>query len=186
MQRWMWWIGCVACLLGLAWFSLPVPEVVEVYQTRPPAWTVRVSRPAFLRAGEGSSFTLEMRPPQDLIPADQSVRARLELAGLVDAASQEVGEAILPVGSASFNWLVRADAPREYEGRLWVYAGVVPVLLNVRPVMLEVRGPALALLWALRVALAAGAFMAGWAAGRGRAPGLPKAGWLKRLLDKPT
>ena len=42
------------------------------------------------------------------------------------------------------------------------------------------------LLWALRLALAAGAFMAGWVGGRGRAPGLPKAGWLKRLLDKPT
>lgn len=161
MRRWIFVLLGAACLVGLGLICFPVPQHIDTYQTRSPAWTMRINRPGFLRAREGSRLSLEVHPPESLAVSIQSVRTRLELEGLLEG-SQEAGETIQPGGSAYFSWGLQSDVPGKFAGRLWVYAGEPPELLNVRPVEIEVIGPPLVLLWMLRIGLLAGLFAVVW------------------------
>jgi hypothetical protein len=174
MRRWLLILLSVVFLTGLSLICIPAAQRLETYQTNAPEWTARLTRPDYLRMGEEARLTLDLRPPQSLSASIQSVRTRLELDGLVQG-NPEAGEAVQPGGSAYFSWSLRADVPVNQQGRLWIYAGEPPVLLNVRPVRIETRGPSLPWLWALRLGLAAAFLISAWFALRlkplhGRAP----------------
>jgi hypothetical protein len=171
MRRWIYILLSAAFLAGLGLVFLPPAQVVDTYQSRLSVWTMQIRRPVFLRTGEGGLFSLQVRPPQNLAAKVQTARTRLELAGLVDGI-QEAGEAIQPGGSASFSWLLHGDAPGSYTGRLWLYAGDPPELINARAVEIEVRGPPLVQLWVLRGGLAAGLTAALWLAVRVKQAGI--------------
>jgi|GEM_PF-4608639 len=152
MRRWILWVVCGSGLAGLLLLSLPGREVLDVYQTAPPAWSLRMTHPDLLRQGEAGQLTLEVSPPQANDVAVEILYARLDLGNLVQG-NGEAGAVLQPGGSATFTWVLGGADTGEYAGRLWLYAGDPPVLLNARAVKIEVIGPPPAILWGARLSL---------------------------------
>jgi hypothetical protein len=149
-------------LCSLSW--LPSPEQMVVI---PPAREgagagrgLRFSAPQRLRPGESGWLELAVLPGDAAATGSTAFSARLDLASLAEE-GQDRGQVIPVEETARFRWRLRSDEAGTYTGRLWLYAGGGRELVLAREVRVVVGGPAMGLIWAARIILAAGG-LAAW------------------------
>lgn len=144
----------IFCVAGVAWTSLPIPNRSTVYSSKEPVWSLKIEQPEYLRAGETATVTVEVTPPdrQGSASDTNAVSVRVNFPGLFQGAN-EATQMVNLGSSARFPWILGPAGPGQYEGQVWIYNGLQKVLLNVRTIQLEVRGPDTSLWFILRIAL---------------------------------
>jgi hypothetical protein len=157
MKRWIGIPIIIVCMAGLIWAILPVPVISTTYESKDPAWSLKIEQPEYMRAGENATLTVEVTPP-DLSGAaldTSAVAVRLDLPGLFQGANQATQMVALG-RSVRFPWTIGPGLTGHYEGRVWIYYGLQKTLLNARTIQVEVRGPDLLVMYILRIVMAAG------------------------------
>jgi hypothetical protein len=153
MKRWLGISIIIVSLAGLAWTSLPLPVKTIVYESRDPAWSLKIVQPEYMRAGDKATLSVEVAPPDVMVTAQDTntVAVRLDFPGLFKGPN--LVDQIVPLDrSARFPWTIGPAQPGQYEGRIWIYSGLQKTLINARTLQIEVKGPDTLSLYILRIA----------------------------------
>jgi hypothetical protein len=142
-------VGCAA-----SWF--PGPRQVEQFDPPPGGSALerstRIEYTSVLRPGEAGWVELTVLPVQEGGRSPETITARLALPGIA-AKPEEIGQVAAAKELARFHWEMTSNVQQKVEGKLWLYSGADRGLVWVKPLQVEVRGPGMSVIWALRVGL---------------------------------
>ena len=133
---------------------LPPTTKVITFESKDPAWSYKIEHAEFMRSGDTSTLVIEVTPP-DVFGNEFNTGAatvQLDYPGLFQGVRESTQ--MIDVGkSGRFSWTLGPAAPGHYEGRVWIYNGLDRMLMNVRTLEVEVRGPAALARLFMRIAI---------------------------------